>query len=502
MKSQKMRYQNRSQDSYIISLCICLIITIYLLQISADFFHWFLIPVILSGIIMGNDAINWLRGRLNIFDPVGILSLFGFHFFYLAPILHVKWNSWLEPWFPYPPDWRTWLGGMAILNFLGLLLYKFFKQVGLKKLGDHSSAKVWHLNHKRLNQMLPFFLIGSALLQIMVYRQFGGISNYINAATVSADEAGVSFEGMGILFMFSESFPILAMFGFAIYAQKHQRMQTWPVLLLVLIGFLVLTMFFGGLRGSRSNTIWALFWVAGIIHFWIRPLNKKHIAIGLVFLLLFMYLYGFLKGGGIEGLQQAITVQENRASLEAEYGRTWEGLLLGDLGRSDIQALLLYQMLRYDTDYDYAWGRTYFAALTILIPSAILPNKPPNKSFEGTEAAFGKGSYIPGKWVSSKVYGLAGEAMLNFSPFTVPLAFIPLGLLVGKIQKLFYSLKPGDTRLLIMPMLTNLCFVILVSDLDNNIFFLMKNSAVPCLFIFLVSHQKLSNCHSYKLANQ
>lgn len=255
--------------------------------------------------------------------------------------------------------------------------------------------------------------------------------------------------------------------------------------------FLVLQMFFGGLRGSRSNTIWALFWGLGIIHFWLRPVTKKEIAFGLVFLMFFMYIYGFFKNGGIEGVQQAL--QEDTSAAEEKSGRTWKGMLLGDLGRTDVQAFVLYRMMRHNSDYQYAWGRTYFAATTIMIPGAILPNKQPNKSMEGTNVMSGMGSYNPqepGKWIASKVYGLAGEVMLNFGPLPVPLAFIVFGVMVGRVKRCLVTWDSADIRLLLLPVMVNLCFVVLVSDLDNDIFFLLKNAGFPILLICLI-HKKI-----------
>ena len=63
----------------------------------------------------------------------------------------------------------------------------------------------------------------SAVLQLLVYQKFGGISNYIEAATREANREGEGeFAGSGIVFLFSESFPILAMMGFAAYAVPGQ----------------------------------------------------------------------------------------------------------------------------------------------------------------------------------------------------------------------------------------------------------------------------------------
>jgi hypothetical protein len=516
------------QDSAIISVFLCTLILVGFLQTSDQFLHWFVIPVTLCGILIGIDAVNWFRGRLNIFDPVGIIGLLGFHFFFLAPLLHVSWDFWMGGDITPPPDWRPWMGGMAILNFLGLWVYRFSRNIAAKPSENQSKftsctrlnrpeaelpnspsqaqpgnensgllslvqngAKgqskqtVWKLDRRRFIPILCFALMLSAVLQLSVYQKFGGIGGYIEAATRAARREGNEFQGMGIVVLFSECFPILSMMGFAAYAQKNKRRQTWIVLIVVLLIFLVLQMLFGGLRGSRSNTIWALFWVAGIIHFWIRSIHKKHIAIALVFLVFFMYLYGFFKTGGLEGISTALEGQEARASLEQKSGRSWQGLVLQDLGRSDIQAFLLYRLTRPDSDYQYAWGRSYLSALTMLIPSAIMPNKPASKIKDGTEAQFGTGSYHPELWASSKVYGLAGETMLNFGPYLIPFSFIFLGIVVGRVRRLLWQLEPADTRLILLPFLVNLCFVILVSDLDNDIFFIMKNGGMPFMVLWL-----------------
>jgi hypothetical protein len=498
MKSQKNYLQslykeslNLSFDSLIVAFFVCVLIAVYLLQTNENFFHWFLIPVTLNGMIIGVDAIDWCRGRMHILDPVGILGLLGFHFFFLAPILHVSWDSWLEPWFPYPPDWRPWLGGMAIFNLLGILIYRFCRKVGSRNIKTQSGKRVWQLNYKRLALTLPFLLMISAVLQIMAYRQFGGIASYINAATELELREANPFQDTAILFMFSESFPILAMFGFAVYAQRNKKMQNSFILVLVLIVLFILAIFFGGLRGNRSNIIWTMFWGLGIIHFKIKPITKKQIALGLVFFLLFMYLYGFFKAGGLEVVQKAIESQQTRTSIEKDSGRSWEGMLLGDLGRSDIHALMLYKIMQHDSEYKYAWGRTYAAAFTILIPRSLLPNRPPGVVMEGTELTWGKGSYIPGK-ESSKVYGLAGEAMLNFGPFAIPFAFILLGLVVRQVRYWLYTLEPSDSRVLCFPLLVNLCFTLLVNDFYINLFFIIKNGLIP-FFIILINSTKESS---------
>ncbi|MDJ0617723.1 MAG: hypothetical protein QNJ63_13445 [Calothrix sp. MO_192.B10] len=501
MKLQKWRYSRRRlpkrqhtlrqkhpiyPDSLMMAVFICILIIFCFLQTSGQFLHWFVIPVGLCGILIGIDAIDWFRGKLNLFDPVGILGLLGFHFFFIAPLLHVSLDFWMDEDIMPPNDWRIWIGGMAILNFLGILVYRFSRNLISQPKKNKSKQIIWKIEPKRFFPIVCVALILAAILQLMVYQKFGGLENYIAAATRAARREGENeFQGMGIVFLLSESFPILSMMAFAVYAKTKKWLQTNTALIIALIIFLGLQLIFGGLRGSRSNTIWALFWAVGIIHFWLRQINKKQIAIGLVFLVLFMYLYGFFKTGGLEGLNTALEGQEARTTLQEESGRSWESLALQDLGRSDVQAFLLYRLMDPNSDYEYAWGRTYLPALTMFVPSAIMPEKPAEKMKEGTEIQFGKGTYHPQLWSSSKVYGLAGETMLNFGPYAVPFSFIVLGIVVGYVRRWLVNWSVGDNRLLLLPMLVNFCFIVLVADTDNYIFFILKNSGMAILVIFL-----------------
>ena len=99
-------------SSLLISLVFCTLTVCGFLVASPPMAHWFVVPVWLCRMLIGRDAVDWFRGRLDLLDPAGIIGVIGVHFFFLAPLLHVAWDSWMlyvEP----PPDWRPWLGGMA-----------------------------------------------------------------------------------------------------------------------------------------------------------------------------------------------------------------------------------------------------------------------------------------------------------------------------------------------------------------------------------------------------
>jgi hypothetical protein len=450
---------------------------------SDQFLHWFVVPVLFCGILMGIDAVDWLRSRLDVFDPIGILGLLGFHFFFLAPLLHVHWDYWMRYVIP-PPEWRGWLGGMAFLNLLGLLVYRAFRGESIGNALKQPKKMVWRLDRQRFFIIISGALLVTGLLQIWVYARFGGILGYMQAATDL--ENPDAMRGMGWIFMISESFPILALMAFAVYGKRKKLGKSWAMLALVLLVYFILKMLFGGLRGSRSNTIWGLFWAVGIIHFWFRPISRKFILVGCIFMVVFMYFYGFFKDSGVEGLK-ALDSARARAELTEQTGRGFDGTLLGDLGRSDVQAFVLYRLLRPESDYEYAWGRTYVGALALFIPGAFWPERPPTKVKEGTEALYGMGSYMPGKWVTSRVFGLAGETMLNFGPAPVPFAFLILGFGVRRVRRLMLTLDPADVRLLLLPFLINACFLILIADLENILFDTVKNFAVPFVVLALSS---------------
>src|SRR5207248_3717548 len=142
-----------------------------------------------------------------------------------------------------------------------------------------------------------------------------------------------TLQGMGWFLMISESAPILAMFLIIVHFQ-HGKMS-WSKALGVLVVLFIMQMVFAGLRGSRSQTLVFLFWLVGCVHFLIRPVPRKLIYAGSVFLMLFLYFYAFYKAKGAAGVNQAFSGSEERQQLSQKTGRTFAGLILGDLARAD-----------------------------------------------------------------------------------------------------------------------------------------------------------------------
>jgi hypothetical protein len=251
----------------------------------------------------------------------------------------------------------------------------------------------------------------------------------------------------------------------------------------LLVAFFLTQLLFGGLRGSRSNTVWALFCALGMIHFWIRPIRRSLVYAGVIFLVAFLYAYGFYKDyHGAANLNQTLQTAK-------KHDRSLAAAVLGDLGRADIQAFVLYRLMTADSDYELEWGRTYLGAPALLVPRSIWPDRPPTTVKAGTEIQHYAGSYSPDQFESSRVYGLSGEAMLNFGPVIVPVAFFMLGAVIRRVREFVASLPPLDSRRLISPLFVEICIWLLIGDSALIMFSIMKQALMPCLVVLVTSRR-------------
>jgi len=461
---------------------LCTAVLFAFIIVSPDVRHWFVVPVLICGVLVGADAMGLVTGARDIFDPIGMIGLFGLHFFFLAPLLHVYWDYWIDD-VQGPADWRVWLGLMAVLNATGLLLYRWAR-AGTRRPTRPAPVpdRRWGICRVRFGLSLAFLLVVTAILQFWIYSLYGGITGYIEVASEGRD----AFRNMGAVFVVSESFPMLALIGFAVYGADSRRARSLLVVVAVMLLFLVLRFFFGGLRGSRSTIVWSLFWAVGVMHLWLRALPRRVLLVGIGLLIAFMYFYGLYKGAGrdvIDILQRGGGITD----LQEKARRPIESTVLGDLARSDVQAHLLYRSMAA-SDADFAWGRTYLGAAALLVPQFIWPDRVTGKIQAGTDFQYGSGSYALGRFESLRVYGLAGEALINFGPLAVPLSYVVLGLLVRWVRRFASQLHEQDTRVLLLPMLVSLCVTMVVSDADNMVFFVAQNGIMP--FLLLLSGRR------------
>ncbi len=448
---------------------------------SKQFQHWFLIPIALCGVLTAKEAVDWLSGRLDVFAPIGVFGIFGFFFFFLTPLLHVAWNVWMWEVVP-PPDWRDWLGGMAILNAVGLVVFRLAVYACSDDRAPQPPRVTWVLDFRVFPAVAIATLGLSFLLQAWVYVRSGGIGAFVAAFQQAYQTNDDRFAGWGWIFMISESFPIVAACLMASWAQRRRIVPSVLQLAGCALLFFLLQIYFGGLRGSRLNTVEGIFWAAGMYHFFVHPIRRSTIFAGVLVLVGFMYVYGFYKDGA--NLSTVLQSSAAREAVEQKSHRSFNGLILGDLGRADVQAFLLYKAIDDPRSLRYTHGDTYLSGLMLFLPGRLRPTTLVAKEQISSDLIWGAGVYTPGVLWSTRIYGMAGEAILNFGYFAVPLAFLVLGVIVARLDHWIRSLRSQDARLLLAPFAVYLvCVWAVSSDFDNLVFSLIKQTFVLVLVL-------------------
>jgi len=484
-----------SLASRLAAAALCAAIVLVLALLNPDMQHPFLIPVLACGILLSWDACRWLRGECDLFDSVVIFSLVGMQLWFVAPLLHV----WFDYWMPYvdpPRDWRPWLARMAWLNFGGLVIYRTCVAFCPTDRGPRAAQPLFVVDRTRLLIAAGASMALSFVLQAMVYAKFGGISGYVHAFSEGSDQ----FTGLGFVFMFSESLPIVSLITVVALYGDRPWLRTSAGVLLLILAFITLKLLFGGLRGSRGHFIYGLFWAAALLHYYVRPFTRQFCFVGLIALVVFMYVYGLYKSFGLSAMD-VLRDRATRVERMEAAPRSIEAVLLGDLGRSDAQAILLQRMSPESLmpEYRLKYGGTYVGSLAQLIPRRFWPNRPGTKVVAATEILFGPQAY-ENDIVSTFAFGLTGEAILNFGVLGGLLSFIAIAAVVLGNARWQHVLHPLDSRRLIAPLALTLTYMVPLWDTDVLLFYVVKEGAVPGLVLWFGSRRYLSAAPAAEIA--
>ena len=410
----------------------------------------------------------------SIFSPSAVFRIFTLHALVIAPIL-LDYFDYQIPFTYVSLVHEEYLLTWSLLYFLGLLITLAISWVNVKS----RKFRKWRVDGSRFIFYWILLSLASLLLQVYVYYLFGGISGYIDI--YASGESRDVFRGFGILFLFSESFPILFAMGVS-YLMKTGRISK-SLLVPFLLLYALLLIPFGGLRGSRSMFVFRLFMGAGIFHYSGIKISRTLLVTGALSTVLFISLYkSYYKN-------KSFSTGESISLSAAYQEQLVKFILITDLSRVDVQTLLIHQLERKDSEYELAMGRTYYSALFVMMPTAVYRAitgnaKPPSKTREGTNLVRGNRSYESGKKVSY-VFGLLGESLLNFGLYGAVVVFVFFGVLFGFLMDSFRALEVDDSRRVLIPIVSILVVNLLQGDLDNNIFFVFKMGLMPYMLLRL-----------------
>lgn len=407
------------------------------------------------------------------FHPVVFTSFILMWVLVFSPVISIIYKSYLF----LPPkniNWNFWMGIISWFYVFCIIIFYIFVKIFLRKRAVNQKVL---FNKNKVLLIGVVFLGISLLCQIAVYIKFGGIIGYMTAWTESRD----SFDGLGFLFMFSEPFPILSLIVLCILIDPEKIKRPLFFIIIIFIIFFILKLFFGGFRGSRSNTVWGLFWFAGVIHLYFFRLKTIHFVIGLTFLAIFMNLYSLYKSFGIDAFSGNYSLQDT-GRFEDNPTVT---ILLNDFSRAPLHAYLLSQYFDFGF-YDVKFGQTYLSAISKVIPF-FNETEIYSKNSAGSEILYDrKSGLVFGDYFNSRIYGAYGEGLLNFGPFIAVLIFGIFSSFIVFLDNFVRSLNKSNPYYLMIPFLSNLSIMLLITDLDNIIFFILKNGLFIYLFIYLI----------------
>ena len=477
---------NSISVDYLSAIIICLVTGGIFALIDNSIFHWFLLPVLICGFIVTPDAIRWLRGFYDVFDIKGVFGVFGFHFFFLSPILTAFYKPIMKIDGVHEVyDWRPWLGAMACINIIGLLLmalgYRFiFNQT-------KSVKKDYYVDNGKFDIFCFSAILVSILCTIIVLIKMGGLAGII-AAKLETDEW--AWAGIGKYRIPMRCLPVLVLFFLTIKKGNITR-NKFILALFVLLISMVLQFFAGGMSGARYIVVFFVIWVLSIIHHYWAVIKPKFLIIMAFLLLFYSYVYDMYKKSD-EDFLAMLKGETSFSNVQHKAESTIGRLLIGDLSRADMQAWMLFRLTNMDFDYNYRFGLTYLNSPVWMIPQFLLPYRKGLDSYKvrtGTAFMMGEGVYQEGvTWKRSlKLYGLSGEAILNFGPLGVPPLFFIYGCVVGFYRKKCLTLRRDDIRWLFVPHVLILILLAMISDSDNVFGYFWNAGLIPWVVIVLSS---------------
>jgi hypothetical protein len=401
---------------------------------------------------------------------------------FMGPLLHLAYDIYGGR--RYLDDWPTYFGYMGYLNLAGIMLFKLGHNFIFRR--ARPAKSFWKMDPGRFIAVLIPAIVIALIATLVIRILFGGLVRH-GRTMVFTGELGQQAAHISWILMLGDPAVLLVTIAIIYWISRrgpYKQRSLWVAGLVVIISF-ALQFLLVGQRGSRSAIVIAVVVITGIVHYRLRPFSPKLVLVGMYVAVTFVYLYGYYKFLGPKGWQ-AFYSAEARKGMAYELGRSGGSDLTGTVlhrGKADVQAFLLYRLMEFKGSYEPVYGLTYLETVFTLIPRGIWKTKPISIKADAGTALQG---YSP-ITVSSAVYGLAGEAMLNFGYWGIVPAFFVYGTLLGWFRKKLATMEPSDSRFFLVPIVIITFGLALGADSRNLMMGLLKLGVLPLVVVFLGS---------------
>jgi hypothetical protein len=476
------------EDVAIAGVISMLLICIFAL-VNINALGWYLIPTFCCSLLFGKDMVALFRQKMDWFDPKAIVGCFGYVNTFVAPVVLVTFGNDDPQFSDMQLSWGLWVGLLGVLTFVASLLYMGGQRLGFR--GYSKAANICRVPKSGAVVLLIVLAIAALACWVVYYFGAGGYE----AIAENRDRGGGSIRGFGPLMVFGGAAPwlIFTAVTLARGAGKLSRRTAWSAYIILAILF-VFQILLNGLNGSRSQIIGAAVAIIVQIHFFWSPIRRRHIAMGLIPLILFSYAFTFYKDFGSNFFE----LFRGRVSLSYLEGSSERAGVISEamapLSMSHIQSSILRTVVEHKGDYSLRFGKTYVAGAIGPIPGWLIGGTKLWQWSKLTAACEQAGTdydpsrtYNPG--AAYRIYGLAGEAMLNFG-IVGPLIMFPIwGFCIGRMRRYLCAIPQGDMRLMIMPLFGFVLSTAIVHDFDNMLTTCVWSVFPALLITYLISRK-------------
>lgn len=399
------------------------------------------------------------------------LLQYGYIFFYLlvAPLLHITYG-------PVSSDlyYSNFNGAIDKLNLINIfnICFMIFGLFIASRINFNIKFEKT-INWFRLEKICVAYILFSTTYLIYLI----GTGGYFYSE-LSQEHSGASL----IEYMIVESTPLILSWLIIAHLRIKKRKAFWVYFFI----FTIVAIIFSGARGSRVAVIFQIINFLIIYTIFIKSIDWKKIIILLICGWFFNSLFSNYKYGGIQGLQDFLKTGTESSYIESKDNKTLH-FLLGDLGRSDVQAKIISSIDAKEYTPVYS-PQSYFYGLGLLFPGNFKDNFLSKREL-GTRAQYG--FEADNVYSSSRIYGLLGESLLNFGYYLVFPAFFLYGIF-HLISLKFINLFKGNGLALFSPLFFFMPIYLLFYDFDNIVFQIFKSWFIP-FFIFFLCLKKNSD---------
>ncbi len=441
----------------------------------------YLIPLTFCGIITTSKLVEFSKNENATKDVFFYVWSIFFLSSFIAPLIHFSRNYWIEHVYTTPSDWKYLAFQVSSIYLVGIMIFYLFSKV---KTRPKRIRYFWAFKSNASTVVFVLMLF-SLLLQTYLYMRLGGIHGYILRYTER--NSGGGFSGMGTLFLISELFPYFLLLWYFIKNRGKQIKLINVILFLIIL--LLSCIYFGGLRGSRSNTIFTVFQALIVIHFTLYRFKRIHFLLFIAAFFLYMTVGRIYKTNGIGTMEKLSSLEDLRISNQLS---SIESIIITDLTRYNIMCYELY-MFDKNSYFEYKYGSTYlYSALTFIPYGKYIRDY---LGVEGRTDAAGELQYDydgvgrSNNRKNTRIFGFIGESMLNFSPYIIILAFIILYYILAYISYWVNAIPLTDARFFIASTIVIIVPLIINADSSNVIFTIIKRPLPLLIVLYLITNR-------------